>query len=132
MWQHNKKKSLTKYYTNATFGVIRITSWLFRSITNCKNKEKLSGPLDTAETEKAKLFWIKHEQEKTEKTDNFKEDQNCLNLRKNNAGISNVWEEFKASIHYKFHGYQFLLRLDRVLDRALDGTSRLDRSSKCV
>ena len=87
MWQHNKKKSLTKYYTNATFGVIRITSWLFRSITNCKNKEKLSGPLDTAETEKAKLFWIKHEQEKTEKTDNFKEDQNCLNLRKNNAGI---------------------------------------------
>ena len=36
--------------------VIRITSWVFRFITNCRNKEKLSGPLDTADTEKAKLF----------------------------------------------------------------------------
>ena len=47
--------------------VIRITSWIFRFITNCRNKEKLSRPLDTAETEKARLFWIKHEQQKTEK-----------------------------------------------------------------
>ena len=67
--------------------VIRITPSIFRFITKCKNKEKLSGPLDTAEAEKAKLFWIKHEQQKTEKTDNFEEDQACLNLQKNNAGI---------------------------------------------
>ena len=67
--------------------VIRITSWVFRFITNCRNKEKLSVPLDTAETEKGKLFWIKHEQQKTEKSDSFKEDQVCLNLQKNNAGI---------------------------------------------
>ena len=65
--------------------VFRIKSWVFRFITNCRNKEKLSGPLDTAETEKAKLFWKKHEQQKTENT--FKEDQSCLNLQKNNAGI---------------------------------------------
>ena len=43
--------------------------------------------MDTAETEKGKLFWIKHEQQKTEKSDSFKEDQVCLNLEKNNAGI---------------------------------------------
>ena len=43
--------------------------------------------MDTAETKKAKLFWIKHEQQKTEKADNFKEYQGCLNLQKNNAGI---------------------------------------------
>ena len=55
--------------------------------TNCRNKEKLSGPLDIVKTEKAKLFWTKHEQQKTEKTDNFKEYQGCLNLQKNNAGI---------------------------------------------
>ena len=70
-----------KYYTNTTFGNnVRIISWFFRFITNCRNKEKLSRPLDTAGSEKAKLFWIKHEQQKTEKTDNFKEDQDCLNL----------------------------------------------------
>ena len=62
-------------------------SWVFRFITNYKNKEKLSDPLDTRETVKAKLFWIKLEQQKTEKTDNFKEDQRCLILRKNSAGI---------------------------------------------
>ena len=67
--------------------VIRKTFWVFRFITNCRNKEKLSGLWDTAETEKVKLFWIKHEQQKTEKTDNFKEHQGCLNLQKNNAGI---------------------------------------------
>ena len=43
--------------------------------------------MDTAETEKAKLFWIKHKQQKTEKTDSSKEDQGCLNLQKNNTGI---------------------------------------------
>ena len=47
--------------------VIRVTSWIFRFITNCRNKEKLSRHLDTAETEKARLFWIKHELQKTEK-----------------------------------------------------------------
>ena len=62
-------------------------SWVFRFIANCRNKEKLSRSLDTAKTEKAKLFWIKHEQQKTEKTDNFKEDEGCLNLQENNAGI---------------------------------------------
>ena len=43
--------------------------------------------MDTVETEKAKLFWVKREQQKTEKTDNFKEDQSCLNLQRNNAAI---------------------------------------------
>ena len=62
-------------------------SWVFRFITNCKNREKLSGLLDTPKSEKVKLFRIKHEQQKTEKTDNFKEDQGCLILRKNSAGI---------------------------------------------
>ena len=61
--------------------------------------------MDTAETEKLKLFWIKHEQQKTEKTGNFKEDQGCLNLL-----FTNVWEEFKASIHYTFQEDQFLQR----------------------
>ena len=64
--------------------------------SNCRNKEKLSGPLDRAETEKAKLFWIKHEQRKTEKTDNFKEDQGCLNLQKNNAGICQCMGRFQG------------------------------------
>ena len=71
-------------------------SWVFRFITNCRKKEKLSGPLDTAETEKAKLFWVKHKHQKTEKIDNFKKDQDCLNLQKNNAGIYQCMERIQG------------------------------------
>ena len=39
------------------------------------------------ETEKAKVFQIKHEQGKVKTTDNFKEDQGQLNLQKNGTGI---------------------------------------------
>ena len=70
--------------------VVRIISWVFRFIPHCRNNGMMSyllGPLDTAESEKAQLFWIKHEQQKTEKTNSFKENQVCLNLQKNNAGI---------------------------------------------
>ena len=33
------------------------------------------------------LFWIKYELQKNEETDSFKEDQGCLNLQRNSAGI---------------------------------------------
>ena len=36
--------------------------------------------MKTNETEKAKVFWIKHKQGKVETTDNFKEDQDQLTL----------------------------------------------------
>ena len=36
------------YETLNKYNFVRITSWVFRFITNCKNKEKLSDPLDTA------------------------------------------------------------------------------------
>ena len=39
------------------------------------------------ETEKWKVFWIKHEQEKVEITDNFKDDEGWLKLLQNGAGI---------------------------------------------
>ena len=40
----------------------------------------LLSPLKTNETEKAKLFWIKHDQGKFETTENFKEDPGGLTL----------------------------------------------------
>ena len=43
---------------------IWITSWIYRFFENCKCKIKLSGPLKTNETEKSKVFKIKHEQGK--------------------------------------------------------------------
>ena len=47
----------------------------------------MSGPVETNETEKAKVFWIKLEQWKSETTDNFKEDQGEINLLKNGTWI---------------------------------------------
>ena len=48
---------------------------------------KLSDPLKTNETEKAKVFWIKQEQRKVETPSNFNEDQSQLNLQKNGTQI---------------------------------------------
>lgn len=47
----------------------------YRFLENGKRKEKLLGPKKTNETEKAKEFWIKHEQRKVETKANIKEHQ---------------------------------------------------------
>ena len=47
----------------------------YRFLENGKRKEKLLGPKKTNETEKAKEFWINHEQRKVETKANIKEHQ---------------------------------------------------------
>ena len=75
--------------------VIRITSWSYRFLENCKRNEKFSDSVKTSETEKAKVFRIKHEQRQTETTDNFKEDQRWLTLC---TRVYKCWERVKD--HY--------------------------------
>ena len=50
------------------------------------------------------MFWIKHDQQETEKTDNFKEDQVCLNVQKNNTVIYECMERIQG---------QYLLHIRR-------------------
>ena len=75
---------------------IRITSWAYRFFENCKRKMIQSGPSKTNETEKAKVFWTKHEQGKVETTENFKEDQGLLNLQKNGTEIYKCRERIQG------------------------------------
>ena len=69
--------------------VIRISAWIMRFLQNCRSKKsnRVSGPLTTAETEKQVKWWIKREQERYSVTEKFLEDQQRLNLQKNDEGI---------------------------------------------
>ena len=65
--------------------VIRISAWIMRFYQNCRSKKsnRVRGPLTTAETEKQVKWWIKREQERYSVTEKFLEDQQRLNLQKN-------------------------------------------------
>ena len=69
--------------------VIRISAWIMRFLQNCRSKKsnRVSGPLTTAETEKQVKWWIRREQERYSVTEKFLEDQQRLNLQKNDEGI---------------------------------------------
>ena len=68
---------------------VRISSWVNRFLQNCRTRksERVGGPLTTAETGKQVKWWIKHEQERYSVTEKFLEDQQRLNLQKNEDGI---------------------------------------------
>ena len=68
---------------------IRISAWVMRFLQNCRNKKwnRVSGPLTTAETEIQVKWWIRREQQRHSVTDKFLEDQERLNLQKNDQGI---------------------------------------------
>ena len=69
--------------------VIRISAWIMRFLQNCRSKKsnRVRGPLTTAETVKQVKWWIKREQERYSVTEKFLEDQQRLNLQKNDEGI---------------------------------------------
>jgi len=68
---------------------IRISAWIMQFLQNCRSKKsnRVSGPLTTAETEKQVKWWIEREQERYSVTEKFLEDQQRLNLQKNDEGI---------------------------------------------
>ena len=68
---------------------IRISAWVMRFLQNCRSKKwnRVSGPLTTAETEIQVKWWIRREQQRHSVTDKFLEDQERLNLQKNDQGI---------------------------------------------
>ena len=71
----------------------------YRFLENWKRKEKLLGPKKTNETEKAKEFWIKHEQRKVETKANIKEHQRWLNLQKDGTRFANAEESKTITNH---------------------------------
>ena len=68
---------------------VRISSWVTRFLRNCRCSKlaRIGGPLTTAETAKQVTWWIKREQERYSVTEKFLEDQQRLNLQKNDEGI---------------------------------------------
>ena len=80
--------------------VIWIASWIYRFFENCKDERKLSVPLKKYSTEKAKMFWIKHEQVKIETTDHFKKKIKVnQSYRKMEQEFSNAKEAHKKTMH---------------------------------
>ena len=69
--------------------VIRISAWIMRFLQNCRSKKsnRVRGPLTTAETVKQVKWWIQRERERYSVTEKFLEDQQRLNLQKNDEGI---------------------------------------------
>ena len=65
--------------------VVRITTWIHRFAHNCRVKktDRWTGPLKAEETQLQVRWWIKREQARYSKTENFEEDQLRLNLQKN-------------------------------------------------
>ena len=74
---------------HTSWRVIRISTWIRRFLQNCPSKKsnRVSGPLTMAETDKQVKWWIKHEQERYSVTEKFLEDQQRLNLQKNDEEI---------------------------------------------
>ena len=69
---------------------MRVTAWVMRFIGNCRSKkrERINGFLTTQEiNDHAVLFWIKRLQLRHESTENFKDGQQQLDLKKNENGV---------------------------------------------
>ena len=64
---------------------IRVTAWIVRFVRNCrvKRNQRTAGPLRTMETNEQKKFWLRRAQQDCKETDEFKEDQQRLNLQLN-------------------------------------------------
>ena len=69
--------------------VLRIGAWIQRFLDNCrtKPKERKSGPIDTEEIERVKLWWIKRAQLQAQQDVRYEADQLHLNLQPNHRGI---------------------------------------------
>ena len=68
---------------------VRISAWITRFLRNCRCSKlaRIGRPLTSAETEKQVKWWIKREQERYSVMEKFLEDQQRLNLQKNDEGI---------------------------------------------
>lgn len=95
LYQHRKQKKLISYCKIWILEVIQTRSCIYRFDENCQRKNELSGQVKTNETEKWKVFSIKHEQGKVETTSNFKEGQGWLNILQNGTGIF----EYRERVH---------------------------------
>ena len=67
---------------------IRITTRMNRFVSNARNsrEDRITGPLTTEETARQVKFWIQRAQARNEQTGKFAEDQQQLNLQKNDEG----------------------------------------------
>ncbi len=67
---------------------IPITTRMNRFVSNARNsrEDRITGPLTTEETARQVKFWIQRGQARNEQTGKFAEDQQQLNLQKNNEG----------------------------------------------
>ena len=66
---------------------VRVLSWAQRFIKNCRQKQKVTGPLSTDETEEEIKFLIKRAQRDSESTNSFKSDCGKLNLKRDEHDI---------------------------------------------
>eukprot|EP00112_Aurelia_sp_Birch-Aquarium-sp1_P024216 Seg7543.1 transcript_id=Seg7543.1/GoldUCD/mRNA.D3Y31 product="hypothetical protein" protein_id=Seg7543.1/GoldUCD/D3Y31 len=68
---------------------MRLMAWMNRFATNCRAKkaDRIKGPLTTEEIQSQIKWWIKRVQARSESTDRLKNEQQRLNLQKNNQGI---------------------------------------------
>ena len=67
--------------------LLGITTWVRPSITNCKSKTNLSGPLATDETNKSIKFITNRAEKQFSTSEKFGTDQHALNLQENTDGI---------------------------------------------
>eukprot|EP00795_Rhopilema_esculentum_P001427 gene1427-15848_t len=68
---------------------MRVTAWIVRFIRNSQAKKasRIKGPLSTPEIQEQITQWVKRVQSKAKSDDSFKEDEQKLNIQKNDEGI---------------------------------------------
>ena len=71
------------------WNTMRLMAWMNRFATNCRAKkaDRIKGPLTTEEIQSQIMWWIKRVQARSESKERFKNEQQRLNLQKNNQGI---------------------------------------------
>eukprot|EP00795_Rhopilema_esculentum_P004175 gene4175-20362_t len=68
---------------------MRVTAWIVRFIRNSQAKKasRIKGPLSTPEIQEQITQWVKRVQSRAKSNDSFKEDEQKLNIQKNDEGI---------------------------------------------
>ena len=68
---------------------MRVTAWIVRFIRNSQAKKasRIKGPLSTPEIQEQITQWVKQVQSRAKSNDSFKEDEQKLNIQKNDEGI---------------------------------------------
>ena len=71
----------------ALWKTVRVLAWIKRFVINCRSDGRNSGPLRTDETDEQLKLLAKRAQDDDEKSDQFKDHFQRLNLQKNEEGI---------------------------------------------